>query len=649
MPILGGALYLAVRVAMMFSQLKRPLQEGIMPLSLRRTGMVLLAVVFLAVLALMAVYPIGLGNADFWRLTGLVFCVTMRPVLIRYHMEKSLVGSHRPVNHLARGLTVQLIFLPLLLLMLLFSPLSRGAVWALLGGFVVSGMLEYPLLGRTRERLAALTEENRAEMDALRGVHAHRIFQNVMLVIAAAVQVTQVMTFTYIAVSADALIVCMGIALLCTYAACLAANWLLNRSLSSQSDPSFLMLGGLAVWLYGLILFTRSLNEITLVSGYLSLALCTMGATVCIRMLSDMGQDMRRVAAFGMGHTPSDTLDMAQQARVEFASLLGQMIALLALTLICIFTGTEFPSDWEILFRSFSPLLTLPALVLVLAALVFVLLFPLTRQHLDKLRRYMELQKEGLENPALHAQLEAVVVRRSLKRYGIKMLLAVLRPLYYHKICGKENIHLDDDAPCIFVCNHGEIYGPVATNLYVPFSFRPWSAYEMLDVKAVAQRTLDGTMRDQKILPPKMMKWLMERIAAPILVWMMKSVGSIPVYHDNPVKLRQTFRETIAAMEAGDNILIFPENANTTADHKYAREGVSEFFTGFTMVGQMYYNRTGKCAQFIPLYADKHKRTVTFGVPTRYNPDLPTNEEKERLCQYLRGEMLRVAGMKKEK
>ena len=128
----------------------------------------------------------------------------------------------------------------------------------------------------------------------------------------------------------------------------------------------------------------------------------------------------------------------------------------------------------------------------------------------------------------------------------------------------------------------------------------------------------------------------------------MRSVDCIPVYHDNPRKLMQTFRETIAAMETGDNILLFPENADTSSDHRYVREGVSEFFTGFTMIGQMYSSKTGKCPLFIPLYADKRKRTITFGVPTRYNADVPPNEEKERLCDYLRGEMLRMAGMEEK-
>lgn len=648
MPILGGALYLTVRSALLFSQLRRPLQEGVLPRSLRRTGSILLAVVFLLLLALMTVYPIALESTDFWRLSGLVLCVALRPVLTRYSLEKSLIAHRKPLQKVLRAAGAQFCLLPPLLLMLLLSPLERDAVWSLAGGFVVCGLMDCLFSDRVRVRLQPFTPEDRAEMDALRGVHAYRMFQNVSLVIAAAVQATQVITFTYISVTAGALILCMALALLCTWAACLIADALLRRPLSRGCDPSFLMVVGLAVWLYGLILFIRCLDMPASVSAYVSLGLCTMGATVCVRTLSEMEADMRRVAAFGIGHVPSDTLDMIQRVRIDFASLLGQLVALLGLTLICVFTGTDFPGEWDALFRGFSPLLTLPALLLVSVALVFVLLFPMTKEHMEKPRRYMRLQKEGKENAALHDQLEAVVVRRSLKHYGIKLLLFVLRPLYYHKIKGKENIHLDEDIPCVFVCNHGEIYGPIVTNLYVPYSFRPWVTYEMMDRAVVADRVCNGTLKDFKWLPAWLCHLLVDRIAAPVLVWIMKSVDSIPVYHDNPRKLMQTFRETTAAMEAGDNILLFPENAATSETRRYLREGVSEFFTGFTMIGQLYYNKTGKCPLFVPLYANKRKRTITFGVPTRYNPDLPVNEEKERLCNYLRVEMLRVADIKEK-
>lgn len=648
-PILGGALYLTGRVALLFSQLFRPTLRQVISRSLRRTGIILLIVVFLLLMALMMVLPIEMHAAEFWCLFALVLCIMLRRPLMRYAAEKGMLGDHRPLKKIGLLLLVQLGLLPVpFMLMLIFANLAASTILSLLGGFLVSGLFEFTSISRLKIPAGTDFASVQQEEAALSGVHAYRIFQYALWAATTALQITQVMTFTFIGVSADALILCMGIALLCTYAASLLTNLLLRRTQARKPDPTFLMTIGLVAWLYGLILFIRALDEPTSVTNYLSLALCTMGVTIFSRTITAMEGDMRRVAAFGIGHTPSAATYAAQRIRLNFASLIGQLIALLALTLLALLSAEHTGMDGQALFSSFSPLFTLPALALVAVALVFSLLFPMNKQHMEKLRRYMELQKEGQENTSLHEQLEAVVIKKSLKRYGIKILLMVLRPLYYHKIRGRENIHLDKDTACVFVCNHGEIYGPIVTNLYVPFSFRPWVTYEMMDRAVVADRVLNGTFRDVKWLPQGVLRFLVERIAAPVLVWIMKSVDSIPVYHDQPRKLMQTFRQTTAAMEAGDNILLFPENAATTQDQRYAREGVSEFFTGFTMIGQLYHNKTGKCAQFIPLYADKHTRTITFGVPTRYNPDIPNTEEKERLCAYLRGEMLRLAGLEEK-
>lgn len=647
LPILGGAMYLVGYIAVMLVSLWRTRRIEILSRPIRWLFTGVAAFLFFAIFALMTIFPIQLESADFWRLGGIVLCVVLRPSLTRYILERALIQKKKTMRILLRILGIQLLFVPFLLLMLLLSPMSREAVWAVLGGFAVSGLLESFPLERLRPRAVTLTEEDRRDIDELHKVHAYKMFQRVLLFVAAALQVTQVVGCTYIAVTADALILCMVIALLCTYAASTLAGMLLRRGPVSRSDPNFLMAVGLVVWLYGLLLFIRALNRPTSLVSYWSVALCTFGSTICVLVLSKLEEDMRRVAAFGVGHA-SHAPDAVQQVHIEIASLAGQMIALAGLTLISVFTRNDFPDSWDQVFRSFSPLLTLPALLLVITACLFALLFPLTRQHLDKLKKYVQLRRDGLDNAPLHDQLEAVVVKKSLKRYGIKLIIAVLRPLYYHRIRGRENLKLDEDTPCIFVCNHGEIYGPVVTNLYVPFSFRPWVTYEMLDRQIVADRCMNGAFEKVTGVRRKILGFLMNRIGAPFLVWVMKSVGGIPVYHDNPRKLMQTFRETTAAMEAGDNILLFPENS-ATSNNKYVKEGVSEFFTGFTMIGQLYNSKTGRCPLFVPLYADKSKRVITFGTPTRYDASVNPNDERDRLCAYLRGEMLKLAGVDSEK
>ena len=142
----------------------------------------------------------------------------------------------------------------------------------------------------------------------------------------------------------------------------------------------------------------------------------------------------------------------------------------------------------------------------------------------------------------------------------------------------------------------------------------------------------------------------MADFCAPVLAWIMRSLESIPVYRDQPRALIQTFRDTVTAMEAGDNILLFPENPNdpNQAQRGYLRDSVGEFYTGFTMLAQLYHQKTGKIVQFIPIYADKKKRTLSFGPAIYYNPDNHPAEEKQRIVTYLRNQMLEMGGFTSE-
>ena len=114
-------------------------------------------------------------------------------------------------------------------------------------------------------------------------------------------------------------------------------------------------------------------------------------------------------------------------------------------------------------------------------------------------------------------------------------------------------------------------------------------------------------------------------------MWCMKQLEVIPVYRDHPMELIKTFRATVEAMQAGDNILIFPENPNAEGqDHGYEHEGLGKLFDGFMMLATIYYKRTHKACRFLPMYAHKGTRTLNFGHEVVYNPKAE-DEETERL------------------
>lgn len=223
----------------------------------------------------------------------------------------------------------------------------------------------------------------------------------------------------------------------------------------------------------------------------------------------------------------------------------------------------------------------------------------------------------------------------------LNALIRLLRFAYPHRVLGADAVQPGDREALVFVCNHGEIYGPVATVLYVPFSFRPWVTCEMTDGDVMSRYIYENNIARMKWLPNVLGKWLVDHIAVPFMTGVMRALRAIPVYHGDTRGLMRTFRETIGAMEAGDHILLFPENSATSKTGKFVREGASEFFTGFVTIGSLYYNRTGKCARFVPVYADKKRRIVQFGHSVVFNPE--GCDEKTRLCTELRAEMLRMA------
>ena len=162
----------------------------------------------------------------------------------------------------------------------------------------------------------------------------------------------------------------------------------------------------------------------------------------------------------------------------------------------------------------------------------------------------------------------------------------------------------------------------------------------MMEKDVIVRYIYDNTASRQRWLP-NFLKMPLTRLICPLCLWVFNSLEAIPVYRNNPRSLMKTFRLTIEAMQAGDNILVFPERGEAEAPGQkgYASEGVGSLYTGFAMIAPTYYAKTHKRAVFLPLYASKHLRTITFGKGIEYNPDAPATDEKLRIVQALQTSM----------
>ncbi|MDD3337198.1 MAG: hypothetical protein PHI98_17075, partial [Eubacteriales bacterium] len=598
----------------------------------------------LCTIALVAFYPFLLITPPMWAILSIVVITLLREAAARRLVGRKM---RRTISKRAFWEIMTALYLVSLGLACwtLFLNLSGLSAWQMLGGFALGALLEIYSLWRQRDMLALegtpddTPPELIREMSAeLKSMGAYNAYQRLHLLVLMALQMTLILVYTFIGLTITELFTCMVLAVASTLVMRELADFCLKRVQTTASTQVLLV--GLFLWLYGLFLFYRKLGAAPdLTMGYVDLCLSVSGLTISGTALADLETRMTDVAQFKL-QKHMQGYSKIRTVGTEMAITLGQLLALISLTVLCIPQGMLTELELGKLAATLKPLMIVPPLLMVLAALISALQFPMNNRYFAKLAKWLTLEEEGESNPALRAQLDSVVVKRHKNRFGVKIIITILRPLYYHKVIGKERLQGYEDGSMILVCNHGELYGPVVANLYVPVTFRPWVIAEMTNREAIVEHMYVGTMMRQRWIPEKWKRPILRAIT-PILIWVFDSLEAIPVHRGKPRELMHTFRDTMDAMQAGDNVLLFPENGENHApgEKGYALEGVGQLYTGFAMIAPMYYAKTKKCAVFVPIYASKKLRTVTIGEGIVYDPKANASEEKMRIVNGLLGQM----------
>jgi len=214
------------------------------------------------------------------------------------------------------------------------------------------------------------------------------------------------------------------------------------------------------------------------------------------------------------------------------------------------------------------------------------------------------------------------------RKFGVITITALLRPFLNIRLKEQQNVD-EADFPVIFVCNHGEIYGPLSAVVGMPYDFRPWINGPLLSKDTAYDFVYENTMVHNKL--PEATKIVACETVRHLGTWALNSYNPIPVSKSSLSELKNTLNMSVDALVQGDNLLIFPENPENEPDRRYNTEGISAFSSGFAHIAKCYYRKTGKALTFYPIYSDKHTRTLTFGNAVKYNPNAPATEEKQRL------------------
>lgn len=205
--------------------------------------------------------------------------------------------------------------------------------------------------------------------------------------------------------------------------------------------------------------------------------------------------------------------------------------------------------------------------------------------------------------------------------------------LCYPKITLEGIQHLPQE-PCLIVGNHCQMNGPIIAELYIPGNRAIWCAGEMMHWKEVPAYAYQDFWSGK----PKAVRWfykLLSYLITPLSVCIFNNAHTIGVYRDS--RILSTFRNSTLALCEGANVVVFPE-----CPEAY-NQIVNQFREGFVDIAKLYYKRTGKELQFVPMYNAPNLKKVYFGAPICFRADAPKEEERQRICEYLMGAITDIA------
>ena len=198
-------------------------------------------------------------------------------------------------------------------------------------------------------------------------------------------------------------------------------------------------------------------------------------------------------------------------------------------------------------------------------------------------------------------------------------------------VAGAENI---PDEPCVIVGNHCQMYGPVAAELYTPGSHYIWCVGEMMNRREVPAYAYQDFWSGK----PASVRWffkLASHMIAPLAEYIFNNAHTVAVYHD--ARVLTTFRDSVAWLQEGCSIVIFPEQ------HRERNNIIHEFQNRFVDLARFYYRKTGKELSFVPQYLAPRLKTIYYGRPVRYRHDAPIDQERKRICDAMMEEITSIA------
>jgi 1-acyl-sn-glycerol-3-phosphate acyltransferase len=214
---------------------------------------------------------------------------------------------------------------------------------------------------------------------------------------------------------------------------------------------------------------------------------------------------------------------------------------------------------------------------------------------------------------------------------GTYQLIASLLDLFLWggELVGEEN--LPRRGPAVFIANHLDATGPIATVSSIPLRLHPWMVADMMDRDlAPAWLQWDFVERQLHFRPPAS-RWFAAALAR-LVVPLFYSLGCIPVYRSDYERMQATtLPMSMEVLRQGKFLLVFPEDNRLPLD---PTTKMAPFQHTFVRLGENYFEETGERLPFHPV-AIHPSGYVMVGKAVAFDPLNPAGLERHRLKDLL--------------